>query len=236
MKTYNKTNKIYTKGVIIIFVLLATLSFTKINAQNDVYTFDYIYQMEIETPRGRKTVIDYYLPSSGGYFCSKTEGGVVVVFDNVRNKMYTYMGRDDDKIMMSMPFSIKDIVKEINDEEDPRVYEAAGYGILLGHDCTLFRMTSDKLTSEVWIAEDLSEGFVGVEGSFAENAGSEFFGYILGRSVTVNDDSLKAMYLGLPLKIVTSKKRGRREKITTMQCIKFEQANFQINTSEYRRL
>ncbi|WP_445956076.1 DUF4412 domain-containing protein [Yeosuana sp.] len=231
MKTQYKTNKKYLKETIILFMVLTMLPFTKISAQNDVYTFDYIYQLEIENPRGRKTVIDYYLPSSGGYFCSKTDGDVVVVYDNVMNKMFTYMGEGDGKIVMSMPFNLKSLVKEFNDAENPEIYESAGYGNILGYECELFRMTSDNLTSEVWVAKDVTEG------SFGENAvTAQFFGYILARGITVNDDSLKAIYSGLPLKIVTSKKRGNREKITTMLCTKFERANFQINTSEYQRL
>ena len=231
MKTQYKTNKKYLKETIILFMVLTMLPFTKISAQNDVYTFDYIYQLEIENPRGRKTVIDYYLPSSGGYFCSKTDGDVVVVYDNVMNKMFTYMGEGDGKIVMSMPFNLKSLVKEFNDAENPEIYESAGYGTILGYECELFRMTSDNLTSEVWVAKDVTEG------SFGENAvTAQFFGYILARGITVNDDSLKAIYSGLPLKIVTSKKRGNREKITTMLCTKFEHANFQINTSKYQRL
>ncbi len=226
-RTYLKHPKILALQII----MLALFFGTNLNAQNDVYTFDYIYQLEIENPRGNKTVIDYYLPTNGGYFCSRTEGDMVVVFDNARNKMYSYMGRDDKKIVMTMPFSFKGLLKEYNDAENPEVYEAAGYGNLLGHECTLFRMTSDNLTSEVWVAEGV------IDGSFGENSMTpQMFGYILARSLTLDDDSLKAIYSGLPLKIVTNKKRGRREKITTMTCIKFERENFQINTSEYERL
>lgn len=226
-----RTNLKHPSILALPLILLALLLGTNLNAQSDVYTFDYIYQLEIENPRGNKTVIDYYLPSSGGYFCSKTEGDMVVVFDNTRNKMYSYMGKDDKKIVMTMPFNFKGLLKEYNDAENPEVYEAAGYGNLLGHDCTLFRMTSDNLTSEVWVAEGV------IDGSFGENSTTpELFGYILARSLTLDDDSLKAIYSGLPLKIVTNKKRGRREKITTMTCTKFERENFRINTSEYRRL
>ena len=227
----HKTNRKPIAILALPILLLALLFGTKINAQNDVYTFDYIYRLEITNPRGNKTVIDYYLPASGGYFCSRTDGNVVVVYDNVRNKMYTYMGEDDDKIVMTMPFTLTGLLQEYNDAENPEIYEAAGYGNILDHECTLFRMTSDNLTSEVWVAEGL------VEGSFGENSvTSQFFGYILARSITVDDDSLKAIYSGLPLKIVTSKKRGNREKITTMLCTKFERESFQVNTSEYQRL
>ena len=192
--------------------------------------------MEIETPRGRKTIIDYYLPSSGGYFCSVSAGGIMIVYDNQHNKMYTYMGKDDNKIMTSIPFSLKSMVKEFNDTEDPRVYKAAGYGNLLGYDCELFKMTSDNLISEVWVTTDLKDGIDGAEGSFAENAGSAFFGYVLGRSNVVDDDSLEAMYSGLPLQIRVTKKRGRREKITTWRCIKYAKENFEVVTANYRRL
>ena len=227
----HNTNRKPTAILALLIILLALLFITKSNAQNDVYTFDYIYQLEIENPRGNKTVIDYYLPSSGGYFCSRTDGDMVVVFDNVRNKMYTYMGKDDDKIVMTMPFNLKGLVKEYNDAENPKTYEAAGYGNILNHECTLFKMTSDNLTSEVWVAEGI------IEGSFGENSvTSQFFGYILARSITVDDDSLKAIYSGLPLKIVSSKRRGNREKITTMLCTKFERKSFQIKTSDYQQL
>tara|TARA_R110002049_G_scaffold122467_3_gene277334 strand:+ start:6357 stop:7073 length:717 start_codon:yes stop_codon:yes gene_type:complete len=231
VKITYETNKKLTKVFALPLMLLAMVFCAQLNAQNDVYTFDYIYKMEIETPRGRKTVIDYYLPSSGGYFCSKTEGGVVIVYDNVMNKMFTYMGEGDGKIVMSMPFNLKSLVKDFNDAENPEIYESAGYGNILGYECELFRMTSNNLTSEVWVAKDVTEG------SFGENAvTAQFFGYILARGITVNDDSLKAIYSGLPLKIVTSKKRGNREKITTMLCTKFEKEHFQINTAEYGRL
>ncbi|WP_303318299.1 DUF4412 domain-containing protein [Flavivirga abyssicola] len=186
---------------------------TKIGAQEDVYTFDYIYKMEIETPRSRKTVIDYYLPSSGGYFCSVSAGGIMIVYDNHHNRMYTYMGKNDNKIMTSTPFSLKDLVKENNRWEDTRVYKAIGYGNLLDYDCELFKMTSDNLISEVWVAKDLKEGVIGAEGSFAENAGPLFFGYILGRSNAVNDDSLEAMYSGLPLQIRVTKKEAEEKKL-----------------------
>lgn len=225
-----KTLKKYTQTSVLPFILLALLFTSAIKAQNDVYTFDYIYQLEIENPNGRKTVIDYFLPASGGYFCSRTDANTVVVFDNNLNKMYTYMGANNDKIVMGMPFNFKSLVKEFTDAENPEVYEAAGTGSLLGHECTLFRMTSDNLTSEVWVAEGL------IEGSFGENSVTpELFGYILARSITVDDNSLKAIYSGLPLKIVTYKKRRNREKITTMTCTKFKRESFQIVTSEYRR-
>lgn len=234
MININQTSSIVIKNysrATIFFVLLTLLFHSKAKAQNDIYTFDYIYQLEIENPRGNKTVIDYYLPTNGGYFCTKTEGDMITVFDNVSNKMYSYMGRDDKKVLMTMPFSFKGLLKEYNDAENPEVHESAGYGRLLGHDCTLYRMTSDNLTSEVWVAEGLTEG------SFGENSMTpQMFGYILGRSLTLDDDSLKAIYSGLPLRIVTNKKRGRREKITTMTCIKFERESFQIVTSEYERL
>lgn len=228
--TYKITKKL-TKVSVLPIMLLAMVFCTQLNAQNAVYTFDYIYQLEIENPNGRKTVIDYYLPSSGNYFCSRTDGNVFVVYDNATNKMYTYMGENDDKIVMSMPFNLKSLVKDYNDAENPEIYEAAGSGNLLGHPCDLFRMTSDNLTSEVWVAKDITEG------TFGNNAtGAQFFGYILARGITVDDDSLASIYSGLPLKIVTNKKRGSREKITTMTCTKFERESLQIRTSEYRRL
>ncbi|WP_405413042.1 DUF4412 domain-containing protein [Maribacter sp. Asnod1-A12] len=230
----NQTSSIVFKNhsrATFFLVLLTLLFYTNTKAQNDIYTFDYIYQLEIVNPRGNSTVIDYYLPANGGYFCTKTEGDMITVFDNVSNKMYSYMGRDDKKVLMTMPFSFQGLLKESNDLENPEVHESAGYGRLLGHDCTLFRMTSDNLTSEVWIAEGL------IEGSFGENSmTSPMFSYILARSLTLDDDSLKAVYSGLPLRIVTRKKRGRKEKITTMTCTKFERESFQINTSEYERL
>ncbi|WP_282116849.1 DUF4412 domain-containing protein [Cellulophaga baltica] len=211
--------------------LIMFISTNAITAQSSEYTFDYIYKMQIENPNGKKTVIDYYLPASGGYFCSKAGDNVVVVYDNNENKMYTYMGEDDEKIVMSMPFNLKGLVEEYNDFEDPRVYEAAGYGNILDYDCQLFRMTSNNLTSEVWIATGVTEG------SFGENVITpEFFGYFLARSLNVGDDSLKAVYSGLPLKIVSYKKRGAREKITTMECIEFARSSFKITSSEYRRL
>ncbi len=236
MKAINKNIKRQTKGLIIPLLILLLLPGTKTGAQEDVYTFDYIYKMEIETPRGRKTVIDYYLPSSGGYFCSVSAGGIMIVYDNQHNRMYTYMGENDNRIMTSLPFSLKSMVQEFNDTEDPRVYKANGYGSLLGYDCELFKMTSDNLTSEVWVTKDLKDGIDGAEGTFAENAGAAFFGYILGRSNTINDDSLEAMYSGLPLKIRVNKKRSRREKITTWRCIKFEKEKFKIITADYQRL
>jgi len=196
----------------------------------------YFLELELETPRGNKTVIDYYLPSSGGYFCSVSDGGIKIVYDNIANKMFTYMGTDDDKLMTSIPFNLKRIVKENNDWEDPRVTKTAGYASILGYDCDLYKMVSDNLISEIWVATDFPAGFVGTKGSFAENAGSEFFGYILGRSSAVNDDSLEAMYAGIPLQIKVTKKRGRREKISTWRCLKFEKEHYQINTAEYQRL
>lgn len=234
MKKLNNTIKLTRKsnGLLMLPVLLAVLfgSIT-INAQNSEYTFDYLYKMQIENPNGKKTVIDYYLPSSGGYFCSKTDGNVVVVYDNNQNKMYTYMGEDDAKIVMTMPFALKGLVEEYNDLEDPRVYESVGYGNILDYDCELFRMTSNNLTSEVWIATGVTEG------SFGENVITpEFFGYFLARGLNTGDDSLKAIYSGLPMKIVSYKKRGNREKITTMECIQFTRSTFKINTSEYRRM
>jgi hypothetical protein len=137
----------------------------------------------------------------------------------------------DKKTVMAMRFDLKEFVKKFNDEEDSRVYKSAGYASILGHHCELYRMTSDNLTSEVWVARDIENG------TFAANTGSNtIFGYLLGRSIRVNDASFEGTYAGLPLKIVTKKRRGRREKITTMQCIKFERESFEINASEYRKL
>lgn len=218
----------------ILLTILTLISLTKINAQQDTYKFDYIYKMQIETPRGRTTVIDYYLPSEGGYFGSKNNG-TFQVFDNNLNKMYMFMGIDsednDKKTVMAMPFDLKEFVKKFNDEEDSRVYKSVGYASILGYHCELYRMISDNLTSEVWVARDIENG------TFATNTGTNtIFGYLLGRSIRVNDASFEGTYAGLPLKIVTKKRRGRKEKITTMQCIKFERKSFQINTSEYRKL
>lgn len=215
----------------ITLIALMITPFITINAQQDIYKFDYIYRMQIETPRGRTTVIDYYLPKEGGYFGSKNNG-TFQVFDNNVDKMYMFMGIDSDKkTVMAMPFDLKKFVKKFNDEEDSRVYKSAGYASILGHHCELYRMTSDNLTSEVWVAKDIENG------TFGSNTGNNtIFGYLLGRSIRVNDASFEATYSGLPLQIVTKKKRGRREKITTMQCIKFEKEALEIDTRDYRKL
>lgn len=214
-------------------ITLIFVSVISVNAQQETYKFDYIYKMQIESKRGRTTVIDYYLPANGGYFGIKNKG-IFQVFDNNFNKMYSYMGFEDDnpdkKILMAMKFDFKDLLKTAVNEEDPKIYKSVGYGSILGHDCEHYRMTSENLTSEIWVARGL------IEGSFGENSGNPVVFYMLSRSINVGDDSLEAAYSGLPLKIVTKEKRRRREKITTMQCIKFERASFQINTAEYRRL
>ncbi|WP_422859481.1 DUF4412 domain-containing protein [Flagellimonas sp. S174] len=216
-------------------LIMALITFTIIDAkaQQETYRFEYIYKMQIETPRGRTSTLDYYLPANGDYFAVKNNG-ILQVFDNNLNKMYSYMGFDSDdadrKTLMAMKFDFKELLKLANDEEDPRIYKSVGYASILGHDCELYRMTSDTMTSEVWVAKGL------IEGSFGENAGHPVVYYMLSRSSNVGDDSLEPVYSGLPLKIVTKKKRGSREKITTMTCIKFDRSSLTVNTNEYRRL
>lgn len=224
MKTVKNT---IVLAVVLVFAIIV------VNAQQETYKFDYIYKMQIETQRGRTSTLDYYLPSSGDYFAVKNND-IVQVFDNNLNKMYSYMGFDstdpDRKTLMAMKFDFKKLLKLVNDEEEPRIYKSAGYASILGHNCELYRMTSDNLTSEVWVAKGL------IQGSFGENVGNPVVYYMMSRSINVGDDSLEPVFAGLPLKIVTKKKRGRREKITTMLCKKFERASLTVNTSEYRKL
>ena len=54
-----RTNLKHPSILALPLILLALLLGTNLNAQSDVYTFDYIYHLEIENPRGNKTVIDY---------------------------------------------------------------------------------------------------------------------------------------------------------------------------------
>ena len=214
----------------ITLIVVCSFFINQLQAQRTNYTFSYKYVMEITNPRGSSTIIEYYLPTSSGYFGSKIDG-TFTIFDNEAKKMHLLLDGDvDEKTKMTMPFSLTEIIGKIGRDTDLIVTKQERDSVILGYPVELYTMDSNDLKTEVWVANSNTEG------SFGENSGTQFGYYLMVRLIDIGDDFSEGILSGLPMRIVSYKKRRNRVKITTMQCIDFSSTSLSINLNDYGSL
>lgn len=183
------------------------------------YAFNHRAEMQMTTEKDVMN-IDYLLPNTGNYFCAqikdeKSGGDYLTVFDTDKEAMFTYMESDGKKMKMGIKFSADDI------SEEPK-FEIKATGntkTILGYKCQEYIMTTEDMTSNVWVTKDVDIRFPSTFYSAKQNKSN-------------NHEWMKDID-GWAMEMTMVDTSKRKPQTTTMKCLSIEKTSFQINSSDY---
>lgn len=190
----------------------------------EVYSFDWAYQMEMQTSEGKMNMV-YHLREDAPYFGInlKDAGDMFMVLDSENNLSIMYFNSGDSKFLNATKLEPEDLAEESEDfYEDFIVEEIAGKTIL-GYDCKGFKAENDEHIFKFYITKDAPVSFTGIQQSKDSKIPKGF-----------NADWLKDGK-GLMMEMQMDDKKDPK-KSAKMICTSLENKSFSLNKKDYNSI
>ncbi len=132
----------------------------------DTYSFDWAYQMEMQTSEGTMNMV-YHLKENAPYFGInlKEAGDMFMVLDSENDLSIMYFDSEDNKFLSATKLEPEDLAED-NEEfyQDFTIEEIEGKTIL-GYDCNGYKAENDEHIFKFFITKDAPVTFTGMQQS-----------------------------------------------------------------------
>lgn len=190
----------------------------------DTYSFDWAYQMEMQTSEGTMNMV-YHLKQNAPYFGInlKEVGDMFMVLDNENDLSIMYFNSEENKFLSATKLEPEDLAED-NAEyyEDFSIEEIEGKNIL-GYNCKGYKAENDEHIFKFYITKDAPVNFTGMQQSKDSKVPKGF-----------NADWLKdGKGLMMEMQMEDKKDPGKNAK---MLCTSLERKSLSLNKNEYNSL
>lgn len=130
----------------------------------DVYTFDWIYNMQIQTTEGNMDMV-YHLKKDAPYFGinMKDAGDFFMVLDNDKQLSIMYLHSEGKKFLMATRTDEEELMKEDESLYDDYQIEEIEGKTILGYDCKGYRVENDEHLMKFYVTNEAPVSLTGIK-------------------------------------------------------------------------